>query len=493
MIVAQENLESDRHCQYACGDYVQAHEEPLTSNTNAARSLDCLYLRPTARSQNGHDLLHLQTNKIITRRNITPVSITSSIVKQVHKLAEMERMPKGLKVSNRTGLILFDSASIAGVDIEEVSDDDDDDDTSDEENEETDDIDINELVELTQQSALNTSENEEVEEEADEDSVGEDSVEEEEEEEEASDEDSDDEEIHQPDNNNNNVEEVAEELPPPPALRRSSRAARSTRDAVYSYVQAEEEFKIVEEYSIENAPVISMIMCQINDKVASMNAKDAFSFIQTYSLKAGLKKFGDKGSEAATKEMKQLHDRKVFKPIMSSELTSQERRRAMESLIFLTEKRDGRIKARTCANGSTQRDYIPREDAASPTASTDSVLITGVIEAKQRRDIMTLDIPNAFVQTPIPKGEERIIMKIRGVLVDILCQLAPEEYTSYVIKERKSKLLYLEMHKALYGMLVASLLYYKKFREDISTIGFKINPYDVCVANRVTHTKISIR
>ena len=41
--------------------------------------------------------------------------------------------------------------------------------------------------------------------------------------------------------------------------------------------------------------------------------------------------------------------------------------------------------------------------------------------------------------------------------------------------------------KALYGMLVASLLYYKKFREDISKIGFEVNPYDVCVANRIIH------
>ena len=40
------------------------------------------------------------------------------------------------------------------------------------------------------------------------------------------------------------------------------------------------------------------------------------------------------------------------------------------------------------------------------------------------------------------------------------------------------------MLKALYGMLIASLLYYKKFRADIATIGFKLNPYDVCVANR---------
>jgi hypothetical protein len=78
-------------------------------------------------------------------------------------------------------------------------------------------------------------------------------------------------------------------------------------------------------------------------------------------------------------------------------------------------------------------------------------------------------------------------MKIRGVLVDILCDLAPEVYEDYVIGERKTKLLYVEMLKALYGMLVASLLYYKKFRKDIATIGFQINPYDVCVANRQVH------
>ena len=130
----------------------------------------------------------------------------------------------------------------------------------------------------------------------------------------------------------------------------------------------------------------------------------------------------------------------------------------MESLIFLTEKRDGLVKARTCANGSTQQDYIPREDAASPTASTDSILITGVIEAKQQHDIMTLDIPNAFVQTPISQGDEKVIMKIRGVLVDILCDLAPDVYNDYVVRERNNQLIYVEMLKALYGMLDFKLI-----------------------------------
>jgi hypothetical protein len=55
-------------------------------------------------------------------------------------------------------------------------------------------------------------------------------------------------------------------------------------------------------------------------------------------------------------------------------MTQLERKRAMESLIFLVEKRDGRVKARTCANGSTQRAYMERDDAASPTAMTESIL-----------------------------------------------------------------------------------------------------------------------
>ena len=40
------------------------------------------------------------------------------------------------------------------------------------------------------------------------------------------------------------------------------------------------------------------------------------------------------------------------------------------------------------------------------------------------------------------------------------------------------------MLKALYGMLIASLLYYKRFVSDIRKIGFELNPYDPCVANR---------
>jgi hypothetical protein len=243
-----------------------------------------------------------------------------------------------------------------------------------------------------------------------------------------------------------------------------------------------------EEYTTDNAKVLAKTMCYMNEMCID---KEAFHFVQSYSLRKGLKKFGQKGRDAAYKEMKQLHDRVVFEPIRIEDLTDIEKRRAMESLIFLVEKRDKSIKGRACANGSSQREYMDRDEAASPTTMTESVMITATIDAKQNRDVMTADIPNAFVQVDIDEKEkgERIIMKIRGLLVNMLTELSPETYEKYVVYEGNNKVLYVRMIKALYGMLQSSLLYYKKFRKDIESIGFKLNPYDPCVANRIVNGK----
>ena len=78
--------------------------------------------------------------------------------------------------------------------------------------------------------------------------------------------------------------------------------------------------------------------------------------------------------------MKQLHDRVVFEPMSRNDLTEQENKRSTESLILLVQKRSGNIKSRTVANGSTKRAYTNRDDAAIPTAESNAIIITGVIE-----------------------------------------------------------------------------------------------------------------
>ena len=181
-----------------------------------------------------------------------------------------------------------------------------------------------------------------------------------------------------------------------------------------------------EEYTNKNAKVIAKTMCYNNEMFF---IKEAFHFVQLCSLSKGLKKFGQKGRDAAYKEMKQLHDRVVFGPTRVEELAELEKRRAMESLIFLVEKIDKSIKGRACANGSYQREHMERDEATSPTTITESLMITATIDPMQNRDVMTADIPKAFVQVWIStrkiKGE-RIIMKIRGFVIYMLTELSPK-------------------------------------------------------------------
>ena len=107
------------------------------------------------------------------------------------------------------------------------------------------------------------------------------------------------------------------------------------------------------EYDIELAKVAALYIDSMNE-ISLESTELGMSFVETYNLKKGMKKFGERGEKAAYKEMKQLHDRVCFRPINPNTMTPTERRRALESLLFLVEKKSGEVKARTVANGSAQ-------------------------------------------------------------------------------------------------------------------------------------------
>jgi hypothetical protein len=125
----------------------------------------------------------------------------------------------------------------------------------------------------------------------------------------------------------------------------------------------------------------------------------AMAFAQTYSLVKGLQKFGSAGDEAVYTEIEQLHNRGCFKPIHIESYGSESWRQVMESIMFLTEKRDGTIKARNVTDGRKQRTWMSKEEAASPTVMLESLLLTAVIDAKENPEVCVVDIPHAFVQT----------------------------------------------------------------------------------------------
>ena len=132
---------------------------------------------------------------------------------------------------------------------------------------------------------------------------------------------------------------------------------------------------------------------------------------------------------------------------------------------------------------------MSKEDAVIPTANIESVLLTAVQEAKEERHVVTVDIPNAFIQTYLKNADDKIIMILRGEIAELLVKIAPEIYSEYIEIEKGNKVLYVECQNVIYGTLKAALQFYKKFVENLCKFGFKVNDYDPCVANKIINGK----
>ncbi len=52
------------------------------------------------------------------------------------------------------------------------------------------------------------------------------------------------------------------------------------------------------------------------------------------------------------------------------------------------------------------------------------------------------------------------------------------------VGKKGEKQLLIQCLTALYGTMVALLLYYKKFVKSLKSNGFRLNPYNLCVANK---------
>ena len=116
---------------------------------------------------------------------------------------------------------------------------------------------------------------------------------------------------------------------------------------------------------------------------------------------------------------------------MKSLLTMEDRRKALASLMFITENRNGYIKARKVADGSKQRTYdgYDKSDGSSPNVLTYNIFLTGVVDAHEKQAILILDIVNAFLHA---ENEEKILMLLRGKLTEMMVQVDPIMYRKYM-------------------------------------------------------------
>ena len=110
-------------------------------------------------------------------------------------------------------------------------------------------------------------------------------------------------------------------------------------------------------------------------------------------------------------------------------------------------------------------------------------MTTLVIDAMERRDVAVFDVPGAYLQTPMPK-DKNILMVIRGQFVDILCDVNPK-YREHVRMINGKKVLYVKVLRAIYGCIESAMLWYNLYSSTLKQMGFILNPYDRCTANKL--------
>lgn len=137
-----------------------------------------------------------------------------------------------------------------------------------------------------------------------------------------------------------------------------------------------------------------------------------------YNLRKGTELFGEKADEAVLMELIEIDEFVTYNPVDKHELLQEDRKQALESMMKITKKRkdetgNHNIKGRMVADDSKQRSYegYEKSDGSSPTARTDSVIVTGVVDAHEHRNVAIINAQNTFVQS---ENDERIILAIRG-------------------------------------------------------------------------------
>ena len=155
-----------------------------------------------------------------------------------------------------------------------------------------------------------------------------------------------------------------------------------------------------------------------------------------YDLKKGKELFRDRCDKAVMDELSEIDGLETYEPQRIEDLSYEDKKRALESLILIFEKRadqDGhsKIKGRCVVVGSKQRTYNGDEksDGSSPTVITDSIFLTGVIEANKNRAISMIDVENALIQAD---NDEQILMLLRGKVAKLMVRVNPTLYCPYI-------------------------------------------------------------
>jgi hypothetical protein len=229
--------------------------------------------------------------------------------------------------------------------------------------------------------------------------------------------------------------------------------------------------------------------CQANvlNTITSYSNIEASKSTPQYGFNRGLKEFGELGYEATVKELDDnLLGMGAVTMLKPSEINKNVKYEALNYLMFLKRIQCGKIKARGCADGRPQREYISKDESSSPTVSIYALMTSCFIDAIEGRKVATCDIPGAFLQADWPADRD-CYLKFEGAMVSMICDI-DEEYKNNIVYGRNGqKFLYAKLTKAVYGTLLGAILFYEKLTKQLEEWDYEPNCYDQCTFNKMVN------
>jgi hypothetical protein len=451
--------------------------DPDTTNTTEPRMRWAICLGPTGNLQESYKFMSLSTGNKIKRRKFTEMPITESVIRQVSKWASKDRGMSGLRFMDKYGIeYKFDEEEDTIMEEQHI--------------EEApfpailaeapviltqyenlingDDVIEEELVSDDQERAMLAVENSGLEfnpmvgprrgeviellddddDDAIDDNVNKDMITR------VKEEEQEQQKVTENANEDTEMEGTSEQS------RRSGREQATPRRyedyELYVAVEEENEFMlaICKDESIEEEDdsgaleaVGHYIMMHCDEQEKRKKRKKKYKpKAGQFGLDAGLRKFGDRRESVVTKKLHQFNSYNVFKTLYADVLSMNEKGQVLASLIFLKQKQNGDVKARSCANGSLQRDHIAKDEAALPTVTLESVLVTSAIDAHEKKEVVMINIPGAFLHV---ENKDCVIMRLNGTLAELMAKTKPKLYQKYLSIKKGKKVLYLRLRKAL--------------------------------------------
>ena len=141
-------------------------------------------------------------------------------------------------------------------------------------------------------------------------------------------------------------------------------------------------------------------------------------------------------------------DRQVWRPVHRVEIT--DKKSIIPSKLFLKEKYNAegtfeKLKARLVAGGHREdRSVFSADEITSPTIATQSIFTIAAIAAQEDRDVITGDVPGAYLHADMIGDLYMILPKeLATVLIDM-----EDSYKTYLTPNGTT---YVKLLKALYG------------------------------------------